>query len=780
MWYYWLATTYIDMGFEALHVGRIDLLTDNDRDNDLQATRCLFKKIRDYAKCHARRHLVLINGGRVSESVQGDELIFDFVKASAKTKEAPPYRRTRGGGNTILTNQESCGSQDYYCKCHPSNNQNNQNNCYEPGTCFDEIYGHAPSGTTPLGWSCDPCPYIVEIDTGNGTVSTKGNRFVTEGVNQDNIVVPMEEEANMFAAYRTYGTDELSWFDEQSCYPELAGYQEDWVQYAYYKVRCMDDAGYLELPGTRGTHPEPDVQSRFYASNSLYATYKEIWNGSIHPLKGAYHNFTDEVVMNNPIADNVSKNLVSLGNRMYYIGTDGTIEGYLLSPSLGGWNPTSPSWAAANNGYPVIRQTPAIDNLVTNRGGTRLYFQNNNNGISVLNMVGGNIWDWTYEEIPHDGYSGSLVADHLVAVGDDKVFYVGQDKRIYGYAFSGGGWQGISPTWGSSNPNSIPLALTGSFPPYFPKFGGMTANAEGTKLFYIDESRKISGFNLNPTSIWSYGYFQLPENNVNALSFLISTSNGGLYFIEEFNRISGYIRNNFGQYELTSPSVYANIAGHNMQTIPQGYLAASPDGKKLYYLGYDGLIHGLNINLVNNPQTNEIDPTHVSYFNIEAYPGSAFGGIRDLTVSYDGQLFFNSTADHNVHYYSFENDVCGILPIRVIETCGQTAGLQAPSDQIDVLEETLENDFENGEGALKISPNPTRSFCNISGYFEKGNTQIIIFDYMGKLKERKSFSLSTTMLRDINLDFSNYLPGIYFCVHLHDGMIKNQEKIVVF
>jgi hypothetical protein len=59
-WFYFLAVSYINVGCEAFHLGQVTLVGADDR--DLKEYSEFLAKVRAYAKAHARRRLVLMDG----------------------------------------------------------------------------------------------------------------------------------------------------------------------------------------------------------------------------------------------------------------------------------------------------------------------------------------------------------------------------------------------------------------------------------------------------------------------------------------------------------------------------------------------------------------------------------------------------------------------------------------------------------------------------------------------------------------------------------------------
>jgi hypothetical protein len=201
LWFYYQAATYIDLGFEAIHFGQVEIMNRNDKDNAQWDH--LLGLVRAYAAKHARRHMVLCNGHTPRGGLVHDErLLLDFHAFPLRIKENPAKPQ-----DAIL----------------------------EVGFS-DGIYGHSKGGITPSGWKCDHLPYLVELD--NWGVSRQPGQPKAGGI-------------------WIWGYDEISWFAHQP-----RQYRADWLQYAWDWVRKTDPKGFLQMPGSR-TVSSPDIHWYF-------------------------------------------------------------------------------------------------------------------------------------------------------------------------------------------------------------------------------------------------------------------------------------------------------------------------------------------------------------------------------------------------------------------------------------------------------------------------------------------------------------------------------------
>jgi RNA polymerase sigma factor (sigma-70 family) len=126
MWFYFLAQSYIDVGIEAIHFGRVDLMDKEDPHHAHWID--MLDRVRAYARKYARRHYVLCDAP--VPTVEGGKLLFDFQSSSLRIAEVPdrPYQGVLDAG-------------------HPTAGLSN-----------------GGGGITPSGWSCAQSPRLLEFD----------------------------------------------------------------------------------------------------------------------------------------------------------------------------------------------------------------------------------------------------------------------------------------------------------------------------------------------------------------------------------------------------------------------------------------------------------------------------------------------------------------------------------------------------------------------------------------------------------------------------------------
>ena len=229
MWFYFLAKTYIDMGIEAFHLGQVELIGQDDPDKTHYKE--ILDMIRAYAKEHARRHYVLLDGHTPKHGFIKDGVsLLDFNSFPLRIKEVPgkPMEGMLEVGNS------------------------------------DGLFGKSLGAIAPSGWKAESMPYLVEFDN--------------FGMRRD---PPPGVSAN---DHFIWGYDDVSWFAVQS-----EEYRNQWLWYAFDWLRKTDPNGHLQMCLIRMVyHPEGRETLRSYFANtksvacpvgySQEETIKEIWN----------------------------------------------------------------------------------------------------------------------------------------------------------------------------------------------------------------------------------------------------------------------------------------------------------------------------------------------------------------------------------------------------------------------------------------------------------------------------------------------------------------------
>jgi hypothetical protein len=721
MWYYWQAIRYIDIGIEAFHFGQTGVICRNDTP-DYAHLREVAAKIRLYGQAHARRGLVLLNGGRLGE---GADLIFDFTKVSSRTKEAPPLRPNAGGGNAVLGDFEHCGEVYYYCKCQDGGF------CANPNSCYDVIYGAPVSGQHPMGWSCDPCPYLAEIDHGVAPESSANNRFVSEAPNN---------------AYKTYGVDEATWFSEQS--PD---YQQDWAIYAYHKVRCMDPTGFLELPVIRGIlDPSSPAYPRFYAPAPLLSTYEAIWSGLQPPQTATYAQIP--AVSAKAITASPNDNFYSIdpNNRLSSLSPQG--DNTWLTTDLH-------HQLAQTAAIPESLQPLPSQILESAPGGEGLFYSGTDRMLYHLNLQ----VPPAMNAMPAD----ERIHAHLIVPADSLLFFIGEDQHIWQYELKEGAWRSSDLHHGINAPLARKSRGRGE--------GGLVYHDHS--LFYINTAGQIVQIHLQEVPARHQTVFQ----DTNALGGLSVSRlpDTGLFFIGSDLFLHG-ISLADGKWRIQSPVDIAlslgQAPGQQPRAVPP-YRIVQPQPGTLIFPAESGL-----------GGYRKSESGYYQAFSLDA-PAPA-QAILDIEGSANGRWMVTTFPNYEVWVYELQASSCGpIFPYRPIEVCDRSSLVRRFSEASYLNAQKLENtpgeQRFTDETSMLVFPNPAWDQVKIElEGLNGGFTMIQLFNAQGQLLARQSKEHPVTAAppeSPLSFRFQvSHLPqGVYFLTAAHCGQLIGSQRVLV-
>jgi hypothetical protein len=197
---YYRACTYIDLGYEALHMGQIHLIGRDDKGWERWTE--LLRMIREYAYDNARRGFVFINAHTHGIVGADGVLLFDF--------HMYPSRPMADGSQAAHFPTEDDPQRATFKEGHS-----------------DSIYGKSLGGMTYSGWECESLPYLVELDN--------------YGDDAASLHVPKPNDM------RTWGMDEITWYANQP-----AWYRAEFLEYAYdWVMNAAKGDGFFAMPGQR-------------------------------------------------------------------------------------------------------------------------------------------------------------------------------------------------------------------------------------------------------------------------------------------------------------------------------------------------------------------------------------------------------------------------------------------------------------------------------------------------------------------------------------------------
>jgi hypothetical protein len=224
LWFYFLVTSYVDVGIEAIHFGQVGLMDKNDPGH--AGWLDMLNRVRGYARKHARRHFLLSDAHTPTGGyVEDGKLLFDFHSFPLRIVEVPdqPFKGVLKGGYA------------------------------------DAIFTKSKGGITPSGWSCEHLPFLVEFDN-------FGRRN------------PGKPSKSPYI----WGWDEITWFALMA-----ENERNDWLRYAWKWVKENDTNGHVQMPGSRILTPGTPDGPRWYWANTrsdacpngsnTEETIKELW-----------------------------------------------------------------------------------------------------------------------------------------------------------------------------------------------------------------------------------------------------------------------------------------------------------------------------------------------------------------------------------------------------------------------------------------------------------------------------------------------------------------------
>ncbi len=188
LWFFHLATIYLESDFEAIHLGNITGVIEHD--HDLRWTEDLVTRIRTHAAGHARRGWVLLDA-HTHGLVRDGRLLLDFHSWPTRPREV---------GDPAV-----------------------EDVVLEAGF-LDSIYGRSLGGVTPSGTFVRNQRFLVEVDNGYAGPSA-GGCDLPECV---------------------WGHDEITWFARQP-----AERRDELLRYFWARVPELDPVGRFQAPAVR-------------------------------------------------------------------------------------------------------------------------------------------------------------------------------------------------------------------------------------------------------------------------------------------------------------------------------------------------------------------------------------------------------------------------------------------------------------------------------------------------------------------------------------------------
>ena len=373
-----------------------------------------------------------------------------------------------------------------------------------------------------------------------------------------------------------------------------------------------------------------------------------------------HHSFTDEEVYDHFIQANAYSDLVFVGDdKMYYIGADQKIYGYVKDPAKPGvWFTVSPSAAYPNHMY-------AQTDLVASPDGSRLLFIGTDGFIYAFNILG--IYQYTFEdfmkwEMQQVQHIKALW--NLTYATPYKIYYIAQEadgaRRVHGFIKENNVWKTVSPTWAAQlfYGQSVLFQVAAA--------GALTYDANTQRLYYVG----IGGlYYFSIIDDWRYlynicnGNAILNTHNLQIISKLAIAGNKIFYVALEnntFRRVYCLVDNGNNNWGSQSPSWAAADPAHippgfqpiplAQQVMPSPFgdsITVDGNGDTIAYLGEDNNIYYFH------DFGNDI-------YTYNSMPSVANNMSPSLGIKFHGEKLFYITAfgDRKVHNYTFEKSYC--------------------------------------------------------------------------------------------------------------------------
>ena len=489
MWYYYLATRFIDAGCENIHFGDLFIgCCRNDEGN--RNLWWLMELIREYARTHARRKLVLLDTHCVIDRNEQnydkpEHYLYAWYYDPDPVNPAPDWKRQ------LIFDFHSLGA--YYVRnpirqsdCEDGPHDNTVYNIANQSAVLPVIlkWGHgllnrSKGGRSPLGWYCSHNPNLVHFDQGGGGTIYMGSACDTP------------DKGDTESTFDNYYFDNTSWFIRQQPSERRAI-----IIYTYYKIKCLDPYSHFAMPGRHiysnryyvegGYNDDLKHTYDFFNSHNVIKeeqVIKNTWQGVYTGPDGwSLYNFTLNNVANcsdfdlmpkstlhDPDITNIyplpESNLIRAGaDKMYFISYDNNIRGYVHIDGTyngGDWIEVDVRLIARDlygtDTHTQVKPRPNADCMAASPDGRTLLY------IGVDGYIYGYKVHSNFDYEYFSFMKAEMQAQNITAVGcliyptTDSIYYIASypsylhENRIHGFQKSSGVWQTTSPTYSAYN-----------------------------------------------------------------------------------------------------------------------------------------------------------------------------------------------------------------------------------------------------------------------------------------------------------------------------------------
>ncbi len=644
MWFYYMATRYIDCGCEMLQLGDSFLMVFKDKEYGHQSLWSLMQRIRKYGSTRNRGVVLLEGRYRV-----GGFSPYYFDPETSPIKRA----RDKGHERQLLFDILSSGVPLFqlsgkapwpaYPPCTSS---------YAPVELRKvDLIGNSPGGLHPMGWYCKHTPYRLQLD--------QGSSEVIHGCG-----------VGVVGSQGTYGWDNTGWFAAQA-----VDYRNKIIKYIHYQVKCFDRKAHYVMSGRHvystkvfpGEPWQPPLRYNAYTgAASQQDTIKCVWNNAYAtPPDWVHHNFCEEEIFN-PGPDNTSRCLIFVGNdKIFYIGNDGYIHGCVLYNGV--WLGVSPSYAAdIYYGQRVSDQVKVKSDLVASPDGKQLLYLGEDGQFHGFDIV--DIWHYYYTGVFMKTKLGKwrkVVENTLIYPGNDRIYYVevmsDGSQRMHGFQKSSGAWQAVSPTY------SAEIVFHQHVAGQFEVAGGLAYDYSviPNRIYYRGKNGYLAYYEV--VNLIDYKYVPCPGNlklSAQGLKIVgkLALAGNRIYYVALYGndtssidsyRIHCLIDMGGGFWDTVSPSYSAQeYYGRKIKNQPRsdanGEIAVSSDGMLIAYFGR---IPGSYVFVFRN-----IDNERYKFEGTS--PAGFKSGNNSLQFRGHDIFYANQVVEQFIHKLKFEENYC--------------------------------------------------------------------------------------------------------------------------
>lgn len=801
MFYYWLATQYIDMGYEAISFSALGGLGSSGI-SSIDGIR-LVRMVKQYADKNANVRFVLITAHNNSGYVDSNNnLLFDF--------NTEPIRPSEDGNNSLYPNNVNGGScsikKDLSCPT---------------------IYQNTLGGMNPSGWLIAHNLGLVFYDN------------YLDNTTSPNLWGQIHSPA--WNCFNPYHLDEISWFALQT-----KRYRDSWIRYSYNKVKCLDNNLSVAFPIKRNMAAGTNVAVMYSCDNGANFHNREWWPAdynAINPIQGIFNapptlnnisgglvdrnkvnlqngygqeniildvfdnghnvnfsswknfNFTKKVAVKYGTVDmnKANSGIISTNSSLFYIDNDGAIMEYRKVANVDNSYQLLDTRAVHLQHYGTTfpYQIKAMPNSLTiNQSKNKILFVGLDGLVYAIDInINGSLMYSRFMQNEMQ-QQGLRVKNSLFFIDDNRAFYIAYEPngstRVHGFTFVNGAWSTVSPTHAATafyNQALNSQVMASNCLAYLP-------NAQ--KLIYKGIDGLMYCYDIVNT--WQFIYGTGPNSSLLAQNIRIAGTNFAVsgniaYYVARELPTNAYRVHSItyinGVWNTNSPTHAAvGYAGQSlasqMQVQYQTNLIVSPSGSHITFTGQDNNLYYYDMHTYNWQYKLEAHPigelpgNGLGYKNVNVhsthdYSQNAIHYLDNHHMLYISSAngMINSNSDNNIHIVNYGPDYCKLANENVINNQDHSQLTSTYRKHIDV--EYIDSSSKFSGSVLYPNPANDKIYIPETSDFTKIYS---VIDGRG-IDITSRVSIGQNYINISNLD-----PGMYILVYQigHDRRAEKFNK----